>query len=247
MARKKKHKIARLLSFNQHKKRFGAKALTDNMLGIDIDALKGQIITGNGKTYTHGAEKDVKQHVADLRKEFVGAPELIFYHAQLIVFIRREFKTAEMYDKFDTLWREESDFLLKNMSIRWLVSASDTFADMSRDPTEKALALAVALLVNTIKLSETERFLQETDNASDNEARKQILESERVALFEGMSCFAVGTDDTLRNMRWRMEEVCKYDSPLSKILVEIFNRIQNSENVYRRFKNRHRRERTAWW
>ncbi len=184
MARNKKHKIGRLLSFNQHKKRFGAKALTDNMLGIDIDELKYQIIAGNGKTYTHGSAKDIKQHIAALRKEFVGEPELIFYHAQLIVLIRREFKTVEMYDKFDMLWREDSDFLLKNMSIRWLVAASDTFAEMSRNSTEKALALAVALLINTIKLSETERFLQETEYASDKEERKKTLETKRVALFE---------------------------------------------------------------
>ena len=74
------------------------------------------------------------------------------------------------------------------------------------------------------------------------------LQQQRVALFDGTSAFAVGTDDSLRNMRWRLERTCGLH-PLGQIVIEIFDRLQqeSNPNVYARFKQRHQRERTRWW
>ena len=92
-----------------------------------------------------------------------------------------------------------------------------------------------------------EAMLCQHDYAEDPKMREQ-LQQQRVALFDGTSAFAVGTDDTLRNMRWRLEKICRLH-PLGQIVLEIFDRLQQASNpnVYLRFKQRHQRERTRWW
>ena len=52
----------------------------------------------------------------------------------------------------------------------------------------------------------------------------------------------------LRNMRWRLDKVCGQHE-LGQIVIEIFDRLQQSENdnIYSRSKARHTREKTRWW
>ena len=74
----------------------------------------------------------------------------------------------------------------------------------------------------------------------------ETLQKERVALFDGTSAFAVGTDDTLRNMRWRMDSLPMV-GPCSLILKEIFDRLNNNETAYKRMVQNHHRSNTQWW
>jgi len=79
--------------------------------------------------------------------------------------------------------------------------------------------------------------------------RKKIARldnEERFSLFDGTSVFKVGTDDTLRNMRWRIDKVAKLNVA-GNILLEIFLRLQTYDTVYKRFKDRHIRDKTGWW
>jgi len=247
MVIRKKSRFERFLSLNQHKKRLGASQIERDLQACNLADLKAKTIDLEETNYTHGADKNLNQHLEDLRAEFSGQSELLYYHAKLIVLIRRNYKPEIQFQKFTHLWSTENVFLLRELNIRWLVSASDTFADHSDDPTEKAIALSISLLINTIKLQETERFIQGTQTVPDNQKNIEALQKNRVALFDGTSAFAVGTDDTLRNMRWRMGEVCETSSTLGKLLQEIFSRLQNQETVYSRFKKRHSRKKTAWW
>ena len=130
--------------------------------------------------------------------------------------------------------------------MRWLISAADTCADHASDSLVRALALNVAVLFNTVKMQETERFLQQAETLSDLPDRHDQLTSGRVDLMDGTSAFAVGTDDTLRNMRWRIEEIADLH-PLGNLLKEVFQRLQTEDSVYRRFRERHTRAKTAWW
>ncbi|WP_198912819.1 hypothetical protein, partial [Streptococcus agalactiae] len=87
----------------------------------------------------------------------------------------------------------EYEFLCQHLSTRWLISACDTFIDYSSDDYLKALLMNAVVLINTIKLQESERFLTDTQNAQVDEHRKQSLQTERLALFDGVAGFAVGT------------------------------------------------------
>ena len=247
MPPRKKSKFEQWFSFSRHQRRFGAGEVYAQFDGVNIDALKQQRIEGDETRYTHGSAKDLQQHIEQLKDEFVGQPALNHYHASLIVLIRREVDTADNYAKFKALWLKERDFLLGSLNTRWLISACDTFIDLEEDPLLKAILMNAVMLINTLKLQETERFLCDQQMLENDEHHRQ-LQQQRYALFDGTSAFAVGTDDTLRNMRWRLDQICEAH-PLGQLVIEIFQRVNQDDNdtVYTRFKQRHTRDKTRWW
>ena len=141
---------------------------------------------------------------------------------------------------------KEEDFLLKNLNTRWLISAADTFADCSSNPIRQSMSVACSCLINTVKIQETERYIIGSEQNHDIKSRINELQNGRVALFDGTSAFAIGTDDTLRNMRWRIDRLSKLDVA-GKILLEVFNRLQQNPTIYKRIKDRHNRDKTGWW
>lgn len=246
MVIRKKSRIEQWLSFNQYRKRFGAGAVLDKSESIDFGALKQQLVEGDECIYNLGASRDIQQHLSNLRTEFAGRSELLYHHARMIVLIRRDYKVRQNFKEFEFLWEQEMEYLLREMNLRWLVSAADTFADHAKEPLVRALTLNVSILFNTIKMQETERFLQESEHSKDSTERQAILQNGRTDLFDGTAAFVVGTDDTLRNMRWRIDEVTELH-PVGKILQEVFMRLQNEDTVYGRFRKRHTKTKTAWW
>ncbi|PVZ70215.1 hypothetical protein [Pelagibaculum spongiae] len=244
--KKEKSSFAKFFSLSRHQKRKGGDKLISQLVSVDYEAMKNNLINDAKLKYTHGADKDLQTHIEHLRHEFSGQSELVYHHAKLIVLIRRESNLQQSLQSFFELWDQQGDFLRQHLNIRWLISAIDTFIDHSSDPTTQALGLLVPVMMNTIKLHETERLLQESKDAADSDEIKATLQSGRVDLFSGMSCFAVGTDDTIRNMRWRIDRNCQ-GNPAGEIFLEIFERIQGEDTVYGRFKKRHVRDRTGWW
>ena len=244
MSPRRKSRLERLLSFNQHQKRFGAgRHVKDDP---DLAAMKAQIIQRGPPILTRGSSKQLDQHLDDLRREFSGQPELSWHHAKLIVLIRREVRTAETYARFRMLWDSECVFLCDNLNLRWLVAAADTFAEHECDPEIRAVAMMTSLLMNTVKMQESERHLCGTAAATPDPARVDHVRTDLVPLFQGMSCFTVGTDDTLRNMRWRLERFFKV-MPTGAILKTAWDRCQSEDTVFARMRAMHIRKRTSWW
>ena len=244
--RKPRGKLANLFSFNQHRKRFGAKSVANTINGVNLTELKKNIVDGDTPKINHGSKKELKAHIEDLRQEFSGQPEINYYHAQLIVLIRRGLDVPKHFADFEELWQSERDFLIGSLSIRWLISAADTLIDYSKDKLLQAILMNAVVLINTLKLQESERYLVHAEDLPIDKIRFESLQKERLSLFDGVSGFAVGTDDTLRNMRWRLDKICS-SHPLGAIVIEIFERAQIEGNVYARFKSLHTRDKTAWW
>lgn len=245
MARRDKTKFEKFFSFSRHKRRANARKLS-SMIATDFQSQKVIIIKDEKKKYTHGSANDLKEHFSALKNEFSGESELLYTHAKIIVLIRREFEEEKHFAIFEQLWDEEKDFLLEKLNTRWLISAVDTFVDYSKDTTLQALCLGTVCLLNTIKIEETERYITHAHTLQDDLKRIEQLKEKRVALFDGTSAFAIGTDDTLRNMRWRINKLAKVNVG-GEILLEIFKRLQEYDTVYKRLKDRHTRERTGWW
>ena len=248
MSRRRKTKIEKWFSFNRYRRRFGAHALAAGLLGEDTEALKSTLVAGDAAEYAYGSLPDLQAHLQRLRQEFIGQPELLYHHAALIVLIRREAAPEQNFARFKQLWLSEQAFLSEHLDLRWLVAACDTFIDHDPDAGLRAALMNAVLLVNTIKLQETERFLQGAAESPDRPESVAALQAGRVGLMDGLSAFVVGTDDTLRNMRWRMEKLCALH-PLAAIAMGVFDRLQQPENsnVYSRFRLRHTRDRTRWW
>ncbi|MDI7860920.1 hypothetical protein MRS76_03035 [Rhizobiaceae bacterium n13] len=241
---RRKSGFERFFSFNQHRKRW--RAARHASPAEDLEALKARLIEGDDVQQTRGAEKSLELHLSNLRREFSGEPEIVYYHAKLIVLIRREFRVEEKYVQFKDLWQRQGEFLCSKLNIRWLVSACDTFADHDPDPALRNAALLGSVLVNTVKVYESERLItNSTDNPVD-EDKVEHLQTKLVPLFEGLSCFTVGTDDTLRNMRWRLEPLFA-EGPVGKILKTVYDRLQVNDTAFARLRELHRRDKTGWW
>lgn len=243
-----KSKLASLFSLNQHRKRLGAATVAKKFDQLGWDEMREQMIDGSHIEYTYGSDKNLQNHLENLRCEFVGHSELAYYHATLIVLIRRGYQVDKEFKLFEQLWHEQKDYLIHALNTRWLISACDTFIDYSDDDYLKALLMNAVILVNTIKLQESERYLTAIDNSKPDDGRYTSLQNERLALFDGVAGFAVGTDDTLRNMRWRLDKLAQ-SHPLGDLVIEIFERVQkpDSSTVYSRFRDLHTRDKTAWW
>lgn len=243
MARKKT-KIERFFSLNWHRKRWGGGKHTTPVQ--EYEALKSRVIDGAAAKQTRGSAKSLDQHLDNLRGEFVGQSELVWHHAKLIVLLRRGVSTSEVFTEFERLWDAEADYLCRNLNLRWLVSATDTFSDHSSDPAVKAQATLVSILVNTIKIYETERVLAKDPPSDLDEEKIAEVKLRLIPLFSGLSCFTIGTDDTLRNMRWRLDPLME-ERPVGLILKTVFDRLQIEDTAYARLKARHHRDRTGWW
>lgn len=244
MARRQKTRFEKFFSINQHRKRLGAAQNASD--GFDLAALKKQIVDEGEPEQTYGSDKSLEGHLTNLRREFSGQSELVFHHAKLIVLLRREFQIEKTYASYVELWQQEEEFLLAELNLRWLVSACETFADHDKDISVQAVALQGSLLANIVKIYETERILSDAGNSKIDEAKVSQLHDNLRPLFGGMSCFAIGTDDTLRNLRWRLDGMFK--TPIvGQILKEIFSRLQTEDTVFSRLRQAHKRERTSWW
>jgi hypothetical protein len=246
MSRRDKTRFEKWFSLSRHKRRSGAIELS-NLITTDFFQQKQKSIDGDEIQYTHGSSNDLDEHFEALRDEFVGQSELCYTHAKIIVLIRRDFEAKKHFAIFEKLWKEEKDYLLKNLNIRWLISATDTFADFSDDDSIKSLSVACSCLLNTVKIQESERFITNLVSSIDDKEKITRLDNEeRIPLFDGTSVFKVGTDDTLRNMRWRIDKVAKINIA-GEILLEIFLRLQEHDTVFKRLKDRHKRSKTGWW
>jgi len=246
MSRRDKSRFEKWFSLSRHKRRRGAKELS-SQIATDFAKQKQKIIDGDEVQYTHGSSKNLDEHFRALREEFVGQTELCYTHAKIIVMIRRDFEVQKHFAIFEKLWQQEKDFLLNNLNTRWLISATDTFADYSNDNVIQALSLACSCLLNTVKMQESERFITNAQDCADDQEKMTKLDNEeRFALFDGASVFKFGTDDTLRNMRWRIDKMAKINIA-GEILLEIFKRLQQFDTVYKRSKQRHTRSKTSWW
>lgn len=244
MVTRKKNFIEKLLSFKQHKRRFGSRRFVCK--NVDFKELKNKKIENVDFSYTHGSKTKIADHLQDLKNEFSGKSELEYYHAELNVLLRRGFQTEKTFIKLNDLWEKEWRFLCKNLNTRWLISAADSFIDHDKNQISKSYAFSAVCLVNTCKIYETERFLTDTKKVEYKEDFIAKLKKERIGLFDGTSAFTIGTCDTLRNMRWRLDSL-NGDLPSLKILREIFARVNDYETAYHRLSKYHINKNTIWW
>ncbi len=242
--KRKKSRFESFFSLSHHRKRWGASGFATQ--DTNYSALKSRVIDAGPTAQTRGSEKSLEAHLDNLKREFSGQPEIIWHHAKLIVLIRRGYQPDQTYAQFRALWDAEGPFLCDTLNIRWLVSATDTFAEHDTDPQVRAVAMMASMLTNLVKMQESERHITNSETAQPDSARIEHLQTDLVPLFEGLSCFTVGTDDTLRNMYWRMEPFLNV-APAGPVLRTIWDRMQANDTVFARMRALHQRDRTGWW
>jgi len=176
-----------------------------------------------------------------LEKEFAGRTQLELFHAQTIVYIRREKELPTCVDNFKSMWKQESEFLCHRLDSRWLIAACDTIVDHFEDPTDVGIAGGASLFANTIKLYETERIALGIENT-----RLPVNEeNKRIPLFDGMSGFLVGRGEMIDNLLTRIRSM-DVDSVSLEIMKELINRANQYDTVFRRLLDSHNNEHTNW-
>lgn len=180
-------------------------------------------------------------HLIKLEKDHIDRPLATLQHAALVVLIRRELALDAALQRYFDLWDRHRALLLQRLSLRWLVSAADTLADHGRDPAERATGFAVTLFVNTIKLYETERMYQATDQTPD-------MESAGLPTFDldGIVGFRVERGDTVGNMYKRKDRVVRDLGLSGQMLDEVMRRVNEVETVYARFRSLHKSKLHSW-
>lgn len=244
MVRRKKSRIERFLSLNRHRRRWGAGRHV--VADPDLAAMRDRIVEAGVPVQTHGSEKSLDLHLANLRREFSGQSELLFHHASLIVLIRREIRLTENIAAFEALWSQEADFMCRNLNLRWLISAADTYADHATDPGARPVGMMASLLANTVKVCESDRFIHGAEAASLLPERILQVQAGLTPLFDGLAVFTVGREDMLRNMYWRLEPYFAA-GPAGMIFKTIYDRMQVHDTPFARLRALHHRDRTGWW
>jgi hypothetical protein len=107
MAKRKKTRFEKFFSLNQHFRRKGGGDATRRHASVDFTLLKERVVPGEEVVYTIGSQKDLEKQFEYLRREFSGQPELFYFHAKLIVMMRRDIKVEENFQQFSRLWSEE--------------------------------------------------------------------------------------------------------------------------------------------
>lgn len=235
-------------------KRLDAPVIMKTFTDKSLDEMKTTIITEamcdtialTNKPRTN----DLQAHLDNLKHQFIGRSELCFYHATLVVLLRRAYKIEDTFAEFEQLWSLEIDYLLQHLSLRWLISACDTFVDHSKDTTRAAILMNVTTLMNTLRVYETKQFLQ-TDSESPssplNEEKIEVLYQSDLPLYEGLTYFRIGTDDTLKNMRSRYEKFGSSDKLAATMLLSIFDKLQINDSAFATMRLLHKNERSQWW
>ncbi len=250
----------KLITIFRSEKRLGASTVIKTFRDKSIEEMKATIITESmcdpekltGKPRT----KDLFAHLANIKHQFIGQPELCFYQAALIVLLRREYKPKETFAEFETLWATQTEFLLKHLSLRWMISACDTFVDYTDNTARAAILMNATTLVNTLRVYETKRFLQLGSESRDVmtpfiDDNVEALYRGDMRLYDGLTYFRAGFDDTLKNMRNRYETFYDTDALATTMLLSVFNRLQtpidNNSNAFTTMRDLHKSERSIWW
>lgn len=235
-------------------KRLNASKIVKTFTDKSIDELKATIITEatcDSNALTHKPRtNDLAAHLDNLKHQFIGQPELCFYHATLVVLLRRAYKIEDTFAEFEQLWSLETDYLLNHLSLRWLISACDTFVDHSKDNTRAAILMNVTTLMNTLRVYETKQFLQTTSKSPSpplNEESIEALYQSDLPLYQGLTYFRIGTDDTLKNMRNRYEKFGSSDKLAATMLLSIFDKLQINDSAFATMRLLHKSERSQWW
>lgn len=244
----------KLLLVFRSEKRLNAGKIIKNYEGKSFDAMKATTLIEsmcNIEALTDERKStDLENHLNNLKYQSLGESELCFYHNTLIILMRRKYKIDYIFAEFERLWLAESDYLLENLSLRWIVSACDTFIDHSENTHRAAILMNVVTLMNTLRAYETKNFLQrpvDADSMPLIPEKTAMLYAGDLPLYNGLTYFRIGTDDSLRNMRKRYHKFYKADKLATNMLLAVFEKLQHTDSAFATLRALHKDDWSKWW
>ncbi|MEM9855702.1 MAG: hypothetical protein AAF841_14835 [Pseudomonadota bacterium] len=169
---------------------------------------------------------------AQLSAEFADAPIVLWLHALLIAMARRDPLPDQARRLFLRLWAEETPFLLERLDFRWKISAAATFRDIGETEEDRRAGMALAILFNLLKLTDSERALSGLHPARPEPRRKRA--TQKLALNQDV--FALKTGDLDANLILYVWEAAAGAGPaLAPLAAELMTALnQDRRSVFRR-------------
>lgn len=211
---------------------------------MDWEAL-ARIRLPGGSEVEHGRDRDIERQLQRLRREFGGNSQLAYTHAALTVVIRRRLFLPAALSRYREMWNAAGPLLCRQLSLRWLTSAADTFVDHGLDGEERSTAMLASSIAGLVKIYETERFA--TGEAEVQLPRVEALRSRAVPLVGGLTGFAIGSGDMILNLVTRLRRVADDGkSPAHRVLEAVIDRVLRGPSAFSRLRQLHLREATRW-
>ena len=171
---------------------------------------------------------NIQDNVNNVRREFVGKPEVCHKLVEHIIYLRRDIDTEHHWTKFKNLIDEYLDVLLREYDVRWMLSILDTLVDHGA-PLQKATAMTIVAFIKSINISYTL-----LDAAMDGRLDANKLKNRRVpkrATVEGMLSCDIYTGDMLSYLNERLNNTAELDPTVNAIWCEIKSRLKDDQQV----------------
>lgn len=124
---------------------------------LDLVAAREALVDAPTLTPDDCPKYSAKAKWVELQAEFAGQPQLYLWHAMMIAVSRRRDPPPQALALFFRIWSEMGTDLARELPVRWLISASTTFADCGQNADQRALGMGLSTLFDLIKLHESER------------------------------------------------------------------------------------------
>jgi len=172
------------------------------------------------------------QRQKNVIQEMIGKKKIIFLNYVCITSARREpTNAAAALNLLRRIWREHSQTLSAELSLRWIVSTLQAFALTSDDNEERVIAFAGVTYGILIKIYETERLIQ---NRLPNEKYTSTIPQIKSTNEDGLGAFSVSHQDIARNLNADLFYLAADNDTVGEMLHILMERIAASNTVFSR-------------
>lgn len=180
-----------------------------------------------------------KRKYLELQSEMAGSPEIFLLHAFLIANLRRRAPPPQASLLFQRLWSEQGERLAQELPVRWLISATTTFADCGATPAQRACGMGLSVMIDMIKLHDSERRFS---GRSGSEPFNWLKSGRKIPISFDLAPYSILKGDLDRNMIARLARLCDADPvirPLGHRLLHLT--LHERRSIFARFQELRRR------
>jgi len=165
-----------------------------------------------------------------LLPEFSRQSWLSFLLACSIAAVRRSGGNSSALSLFFRIMNQYGAEMAGSLSLRWLISVCDTFADWGETPQQRAIGFAGSSIGNAVKLYETELRIYHPSRSWP--PKKKF--GHGGVMFDGLETFYPQKGDTLDNLLQRAFDISQLDQKSGGFLLEILARIMLNKTAMSR-------------
>lgn len=223
----------------------------DDLDGVLDDAVRHSADTGRGRDALRARVEEIRrEHVASLQdwqcvapssarrhaKELRGRPaarpfatdDLTPHIQSLTIYLRRGAHAAATFRCLRQIVEGDTEFLVRQLSARWLVSVCDSYSDHG-DPIAARNAALISTFVTWERLAAT--HARWADPARSTNQVDSPVPADNVPLWSGLQTIHLRRGDTTCNLLARLSRLLGETPHLLLIWREILRRIRDSDSV----------------